>query len=134
MSSDPIANVPHLFKGFDKSFAENVKPGDIIMAGDNFGCGSSREHPSVGLAYAGVKAVIVKSVNRIFYRASINQGLMLIVHREAVEAYEPGDAVDVDFNAGKIRMGSRRFHFEPLPAALMGIIEKKGLVNWMKDA
>jgi homoaconitate hydratase family protein/3-isopropylmalate dehydratase small subunit len=134
LSSDAPAILPHLFKGYDESFAENVKRGDIIIAGDNFGCGSAREHPSVGLAYAGVKAVIVKSVNRIFYRAAINQGLLLFVHREAVEAYKPGDAVDVDDKAGKIRIGNREFHFEPLPAALREIIEKKGLVNWIKDA
>jgi 3-isopropylmalate/(R)-2-methylmalate dehydratase large subunit len=134
LSSDAPAIVPHLFKGFDGSFAENVKRGDIIIAGDNFGCGSSREHPAVGLAYVGVKAVIVKSVNRIFYRAAINQGLLLIVHREAVEAYKPGDAVDVDFRVGRIRIGSREFFFDPPPEALAGIIEKKGLVNWLKDA
>ena len=133
MSSSAPAIMPHLFKGFDDSFAENVKPGDMIMAGDNFGCGSAREHPSVGLAHAGVKAVIVKSVNRIFYRASLNQGLPLIVHREAVEAYRPGDAVKIDFRMGKLRVGQRNFSFEPPPDALMGIIEKKGLVNWMKD-
>jgi len=133
LSSDPPAIMPHLFKGFDESFTENVRPGDIIIAGDNFGCGSAREHPSVGLAYAGVKAVIVKSVNRIFYRASINQGLPLIVHREAVEAYQPGDAVDINFKTGEIRIGNREFHFEPLPRALMEIIEKKGLVNWLKQ-
>ncbi|MBM4314614.1 MAG: homoaconitate hydratase family protein [Deltaproteobacteria bacterium] len=134
LSADAPAIVPHLFKGFDGSFAEKVKQGDIIVAGDNFGCGSSREHPSVGLAYAGVKAVLVKGVNRIFYRAAINQGLPLIVHRKAVEAYEPGAAVDVDFNAGIVRIGNREFHFEPLPEALRGIIEKKGLVNWLKGA
>jgi len=133
LSSDPPAIMPHLFKGFDESFTENVRPGDIIIAGDNFGCGSAREHPSVGLAYAGVKAVIVKSVNRIFYRASINQGLPLIVHREAVEAYQPGDAVNINFKTGEIRIGNREFHFEPLPRALMEIIEKKGLVNWLKQ-
>ena len=66
---------PHLFKDFDPRFAGEVKPGDIILGGENFGCGSSREHPAVGLAHAGVKAVIVKSVNRIFYRSAINQGL-----------------------------------------------------------
>jgi 3-isopropylmalate/(R)-2-methylmalate dehydratase large subunit len=132
MSSSAPAIMPHLFKGFDESFAENVKPGDIIVAGDNFGCGSSREHPSVGLAHAGVKAVIIKSVNRIFYRASVNQGLPLIVHREAVEAYRPGDAVEIDFRGGKLRVGQREFSFAPLPDSLMGIIEKKGLVNWMK--
>jgi 3-isopropylmalate/(R)-2-methylmalate dehydratase large subunit len=132
MSSSAPAIMPHLFKGFDESFAENVKPGDIIVAGDNFGCGSSREHPSVGLAHAGVKAVIIKSVNRIFYRASVNQGLPLIVHREAVEACRPGDAVEIDFRGGKLRVGQREFSFAPLPDSLMGIIEKKGLVNWMK--
>ena len=134
LSSDPPAIMPHLFKGFDESFAENVKPGDIIIAGDNFGCGSSREHPSVGLTYAGVKAVIVKGVNRIFYRASINQGLLLIVHREAVKAYQPGDTVDIDLKTGTIRIGNRDFKFEPLPQALMEIIEKKGLVNWLKQS
>lgn len=134
LSSDPPAIRPHLFKGFDMSFAENVRPGDIILAGENFGCGSSREHPAVGLADAGVKAVLVKSVNRIFYRAAINQGLLLIVHREAVEAYRPGDAVEMDFKAGLLRVGDRDFGFEPLPAALMEIIDKKGLVNWLKDS
>jgi 3-isopropylmalate dehydratase small subunit len=134
MSSSAPAIMPHLFKGFDDSFAENVKPGDLMIAGDNFGCGSAREHPSVGLAHARVKAVIVKSVNRIFYRASVNQGLPLIVHREAVEAYRPGDAVKIDFRMGKLRVGQREFSFEPLPDTLMGIIDKKGLVNWMKDS
>jgi 3-isopropylmalate dehydratase small subunit len=82
LSSDPAAIMPYLFKGFDDSFSENVKSGDIIIAGENFGCGSSREHPAVGLAHAGVKAVIVKSVNRIFYRSSVNQGLPIIVMPE----------------------------------------------------
>ncbi len=132
LSSDAPAIMPHLFKGFDEAFSENVKAGDIIVAGDNFGCGSSREHPAVGLAHAGVKAVLVKSVNRIFYRSCINQGLLLIVHKEAVEAYKPGDAVELDFKNGNITVGGKQFHFEPLPEALMGIIEKKGLVNYMK--
>ena len=78
-SSEPDKVAQHLFKGFDDNFAERVQQGDIILAGDNFGCGSSREHPSVGLAYAGVKAVIVKSVARIFFRSAINQGLPIIV-------------------------------------------------------
>ena len=93
LSSDPASIVPHLFEDFDPAFRSNVKHGDIIIAGENFGCGSSREHPSVGLAHVGIKAIIVKSVNRIFFRSSINQGLALIVHREAVESYRPGDAV-----------------------------------------
>ena len=132
-SSDPEAIIPHLFKGFDASFSSGVEAGDIILGGDNFGCGSSREHPSVGLAYVGVKAVIVKSVNRIFYRSAINQGLPLIVLPEAVEAYEEGDGVEIDFGAGSIQVGEHHFSFEPLPNKLMEILEMKGLVNWIRN-
>lgn len=133
LSSDAEAIMPHLFAGFDKNFSANVKKDDIIIAGDNFGCGSSREHPAVGLAHAGVKAVIVKSVNRIFYRSSINQGLALIVNKEIVEAYKPGDKVDVDFENGVITINDKNYEFAPLPDKLMQIIEKKGLVNWIKS-
>jgi 3-isopropylmalate/(R)-2-methylmalate dehydratase large subunit len=132
LSTDPAAIIPLLFEDFDPAFSKNVKKDDIIIAGDNFGCGSSREHPSVGLSYLGIKAVIVKSVNRIFYRSSINQGLLLIVHKEAVEAYKAGDQVDINFNDGKIMIGSATFSFEPLPEKLKQIIDKKGLVNYMK--
>lgn len=134
MSSDADAIVPLLFGDFDSSFSKNAEAGDIIIAGDNFGCGSSREHPSVGLAHLGIRAVIIKSVNRIFYRSSINQGLPLIVHREAVEAYMPGDRVEIDFEKGSLTVGEQRFSFEPLPPELKEIIEKKGLVNWIKTA
>ncbi|MDD2200186.1 MAG: aconitase/3-isopropylmalate dehydratase large subunit family protein [Bacteroidales bacterium] len=131
LSSDADAIMPHLFAGFDPNFSKNVQAGDIIIAGDNFGCGSSREHPAVGLAHAGVKAVIVKSVNRIFYRSSINQGLALIVLPEIVDAYKPYDKVDIRFEQGIIKINDKEFHFEPLPDKLMKIIEKKGLVNWI---
>ncbi len=130
-SSDPVGIMPHLFEGFDPLFSKGVQPGDIILGGDNFGCGSSREHPAVGLAHAGIAAVLVKSVNRIFYRSAINQGLPVIVHPEAVSAYRRGDPVKVDFTAGKIKVGGRDFTFEPLPAKLMAILEMKGLVNWI---
>ncbi len=133
LSSDPVAIMPHLFEDFDPFFSRNVKNGDIIMAGENFGCGSSREHPSVGLSYAGIKIIIVKSVNRIFYRSSINQGLLLLVHREAVEGYKTGDQVDVDFENGEISVGSKKYTFEPLPEKLKQIIDQKGLVNYMKN-
>jgi homoaconitate hydratase family protein/3-isopropylmalate dehydratase small subunit len=132
LSTDPVSIVPLLFEDFDRGFSKNVKKDDIIIAGDNFGCGSSREHPSVGLAYLGIKAIIVKSVNRIFYRSSINQGLLLIVHREAVDSYKPGDKVNIDFENGNILIGSESFAFEPLPGKLKQIIDMKGLVNYMK--
>ena len=132
LSTDPEAIMPLLFEDFDPGFNKNVKKDDIIITGDNFGCGSSREHPLVGLSFTGIKAIIVKSVNRIFYRSSINQGLVLIVHKEAVEAYKPGNQVNISFDSGEILIGSKRFSFEPLPEKLKQIIDQKGLVNYMK--
>ncbi|MDA3868313.1 MAG: aconitase/3-isopropylmalate dehydratase large subunit family protein [Salinivirgaceae bacterium] len=132
MSSDPEAIMEHLFTGFDENFAKNVAQNDIIVAGENFGCGSSREHPAVGLAHAGVKAVIVKSVNRIFYRSCINQGLLLIVNKNIVDAYQPGDKIDTNLEKGKVVVGNKEFDIPPLPEKLMEIIKNKGLVNWIK--
>jgi 3-isopropylmalate/(R)-2-methylmalate dehydratase large subunit len=131
LSSDPGSIVPHLFEGFDNSFSVNAEKGDVIIAGDNFGCGSSREHPAVGLAYIGIKAVIVKSVNRIFYRSSINQGLPLIVLPEAVEVFREGNKVNIDFEKGQVTVGDRSINFEPLPEKLSEIINSRGLVNWI---
>ncbi len=131
-SSEAEKIMPHLFKGFDDSFSERVKEGDIIVAGANFGCGSSREHPSVGLAYAGIKAVICKSVNRIFYRSSVNQGLPIILLPEAVHSYSQGDKVEIDFEAGKVTIGTKIYSFSPLPDKLVGIFKAKGLVNYVK--
>jgi 3-isopropylmalate/(R)-2-methylmalate dehydratase large subunit len=133
LSSDPAAIIPFLLEDFDPAFSKNVSEGDIIIAGDNFGCGSSREHPAVGLAYAGIKAVIVKSVNRIFYRSCINQGLPVVVHREAVEAYKPGDNIDIHLDRGEINIGEKTFNFTPLPDMLREILDKKGLINFMKS-
>lgn len=131
MSSDAEAIMPYLFEDFDANFKINAKEGDIIIAGDNFGCGSSREHPSVGLAHLGIKAIIVKSVNRIFFRSSVNQGLILIVNKEVVETYKKGDNVDIDFEKGQIFVAEKIFTFNPLSEKLMEIIRKKGLVNWI---
>ena len=133
LSSDPEAIMPHLFKGFDDSFSGKVQAGDVIVAGENFGCGSSREHPAVGLAHAGVKAVIVKSVNRIFYRSSVNQGLPIIVLPEVVDAYRTGDKVEVSLETGTINVNDHQFKFSPLPDELMAIFAAKGLVNWIKE-
>ena len=131
-SSEPDKILPYLFKGFDDSFTERVKPGDIIMAGANFGCGSSREHPAVGLSRAGVKAVICKSVNRIFYRSSVNQGLPIILLPEAVDAFKQGDPVKIDFELGVVNVAGKGFRFAPLPSKLMEIFQAKGLINYVK--
>jgi len=132
-SSEPEKIMPHLFKGFDNSFADRVKAGDIIMAGANFGCGSSREHPSVGLAFAGVKAVVCKSVNRIFYRSAVNQGLPILLVPDAVDAYRQGDQVTIDFQNGTVTIAGKSYGFAPLPAKLMEIFNAKGLVNYVKN-
>ena len=132
LSSEPEKIMPYLFKGFDTNFTDRVKAGDILVAGSNFGCGSSREHPAVGLAHAGVKAVICKSVNRIFYRSSVNQGLPIILLPKAVDAYKPGDSVSIDFNRGVVEIAGRSFRFSPLPEKLLGIFKAHGLVNYIR--
>ena len=134
LSSEPEKIMPHLFKGFDESFSDRVGENDIIIAGENFGCGSSREHPAVGLSYAGVKAVVCKSVNRIFYRSSVNQGLPIILLPEAVDAYKQGDEVDVDLEKGIVKIANKEFPFAPLPEKLMNIFKARGLVNYIKGS
>ncbi len=131
-SSEGDKIMPYLFKGVDESFAENVKAGDIVVAGLNFGCGSSREHPAVGLAFAGVQAVICKSVNRIFYRSAVNQGLPILVVPEAVDNYKVGDTVEVDMANGTIKVAGKSYTFNALPEKLMNIFKAKGLVEYVK--
>lgn len=124
---------PHLLEDLDPEFHDNVKPGDIIMAGSNFGCGSSREQPVLGLRYVGVQAVIAKSFARIFYRSSINQGLLLVQSAEAVENYKPGDSVSVNAAEGTLIVGEKEFTFPPLPGEMLKILEAGGLLNWIKE-
>jgi 3-isopropylmalate dehydratase small subunit len=128
-SSQPEKIVPFLFKGFDQKFSENVSKGDILVCGSNFGCGSSREHPAVGMVYAGIQAVLVKSVSRIFFRSAINQGLPILVHPEAVSGYRQGDRISIDFKDGIISIADREFRFKPLPDKLRSILESGGLIN-----
>ena len=128
-SAEPVKIAPHLMKGFDEQFAAKVKKGDVIICGENFGCGSSREHPAVGFAYAGIKAILVKSVSRIFFRSAINQGLPILLLPEAVNAYRPDRRVEIDMAGGVVAIGDQQFHFNPLPGKLLQILEQGGLVN-----
>ena len=132
-SAEPENIVPHLFAGFDPGFAANVSKGDILVCGENFGCGSSREHPAVGLRFAGVQAVIVKSVSRIFFRSSVNQGLPIIILPEVVDYFSKGDPVMVDLAAGKVHIKNREFTFAPLPGRLLDILKTGGLVESVKN-
>ncbi len=125
--------VDHLLEDLDPDFRNEVKPGDVIMAGTNFGCGSSREQPALGLKYVGVKAVIAKSFARIFYRSSINQGLLLVQSPDAVDYFTSGDQVAVDPARGILTVGNREFIFPPLPPDMLEILEAGGLLNWIKQ-
>lgn len=124
---------PHLLEDLDPEFHDRVRPGDIIIAGSNFGCGSSREQPVLGLRYVGVSAVIAKSFARIFYRSSINQGLLLVQSPEAVEHYKPGDPVTVNAAEGTLMVGDKVFTFPPLPDEMLKVLEAGGLLNWIKE-
>lgn len=131
--STPEEIKPHLLEDLDPDFAREAAAGDIIMAGDNFGCGSSREQPTVGLKTVGVKAVVAKSFARIFYRSAINQGLVLVECPEAVEAYKEGDEVDVEPEEGKIRVGDREFTFPKLPPEIIAIRDAGGLLSYVRN-
>ena len=112
---------PHLLEDLDPEFAGGVSAGDILMVGTNFGCGSSREQPVLGLKAVGIAAVVAKSFARIFYRAAINQGLVLIEAPDAVDAYKDGDQLALDVEGGKISVGGRKFAFPPLPPEILAI-------------
>ena len=124
---------PYLLEDLDPEFAKNVRAGDIIFAGKNFGCGSSREQPALGFKAVGIQAIVAESFSRIFYRASINQGLLLIECPEAVQAYKEGDTVEVDAAEGRIKVGSQMFSFPKLPAEMMAIMEAGGLLEYTRE-
>ncbi|MBN1390069.1 MAG: 3-isopropylmalate dehydratase [Candidatus Thermoplasmatota archaeon] len=123
---------PHLLEDLDASFAGNVKEGDILMVGDNFGCGSSREQPVLGLKAVGVQAIIGKSFARIFYRAAINQGLILIEAPEAVDAYREGDEIELDLEGGRIKIGGKEHSFPRLPDQILEIRDAGGLLEYTR--
>ena len=121
-----------MLEDLDPRFAAEARPGDIVIAGKNFGCGSSREQPVVGLRAVGVEAVVAKSFARIFYRSAINQGLLLIECPEAVDAYREGDAVSIDAEAGTITMSGQRFSFPGLPKEILAIRQAGGLLPYAR--
>ena len=124
---------PHLLEDLDPLFAKQVTPGDIIVAGKNFGCGSSREQPVVGLKTVGIAAVVAESFARIFYRASINQGLLLIECPAAVKAYHEGEPVAIDAQKGTVTMGKISYTFPKIPPEILGIVEAGGLLAYTKQ-
>lgn len=124
---------PHLLEDLDTSFAGAVQEGDLIFAGKNFGCGSSREQPALGLRGVGIKAIVAASYARIFFRAAINQGLLLIECPDAVKAYKSGDSVELDVENGKISVGGKEFSFPKLPPEILAIRDAGGLLEHTRE-
>jgi len=116
----------------DPAFAANVQPGDVVVAGRNFGCGSSREQAATCLVYNGVGAVIAASFSRIFYRNALNQGLLAIVCPDAAQAIVAGERVHVDVERHIIACAAGEFAFPPLSESVMGIVQAGGLVTYIK--
>ena len=130
-TSEPSELAKHCLEDLDVEFVNNVKSGDIIVAEENFGCGSSREHAPIAIKAAGVDAVIAKSFARIFYRNSINTGLAILECPEAVDAIKNGDVVSVDTETGTItdETTGESFTAQPFPPFIADIIEQGGLLN-----
>ena len=133
-TSDPEELSKHCLEDLDTTFIERVKPGDIIVADENFGCGSSREHAPVAIKAAGVSCVIAKSFARIFYRNSINMGLPILECPEAVDGISEGDVVSVDADTGAIvnETTGATFAAQPFPPFIQEIINEGGLVERTK--
>ena len=125
----------HAMADIDPTFATTVEKGDIIVAGQNFGCGSSREHAPLCLKTAGVKCVIAKSFARIFYRNSINIGFPIMECEEAADKIEVGDEVEVDFSTGVItnKTKNETYQSQPFPEFLQKMIDADGLVNYVNS-
>jgi len=132
--SDPRELAKHCMEGVDPEFAKGVRPGDVIVAGANFGCGSSREHAPLAIKGAGVSYVIAKTFARIFYRSAINIGLPVLECPEAVEGSEQGQTLEVEPERGCIRNldTGQSFQAAPYPEFLMGIIEAGGLIEFTR--
>ena len=125
----------HAMVDIDPTFASTVEKGDIIVAGQNFGCGTSREHAPLCLKTAGVKCVIAKSFARIFYRNSINIGFPIMECEEAADKIEKGDEVEVDFSTGVItnKTKNETYQSQPFPEFLQKMIDADGLVNYVNS-
>jgi len=130
-TTDPLELASHCMEDIDADFINKVQPGDIIVAGRNFGCGSSREHAPISIKAAGVSVVIAATFARIFYRNALNIGLPIIESPEAAAGINSGDQVEVDLEAGKIKnlTTGAEFSFAPLVGAAQELIQAGGLVE-----
>lgn len=134
-TSDPAELKKHCMEDLDSDFSKNVRSGDIIVAGKNFGCGSSREHAPLAIKESGISCVIAKTFARIFFRNSINIGLAILECPEAVDGTKEGDEVEVDFSTGEIMNLTTGIMYkaEPFPSFMQKIINSGGLASYIKE-
>jgi 3-isopropylmalate/(R)-2-methylmalate dehydratase small subunit len=128
----PAEMAEHALEDLDPGFAKAVKPGDIIVAGRNFGCGSSREQAATCIKAAGVAAVIAPSFSRLFFRNAINEGLPVIELASGTEAIQTGDRVGIDFAAGVVEHNGKKYAFPALPPEVLAILKDGGLIPHVK--
>ena len=132
-TSDPKELAKHIMEDADPQFTQKMQPGDIIVAGENFGCGSSREHAPIALKAAGIAAVIAPSFARIFYRNAFNMGLPIFELQE-VDEIEEGDIVKIDMESGEIinETKNKSYKFTPIPEFMQELVDAGGLIEYAK--
>ena len=130
-TSDPKELAKHVMEDADPEFVSKVKAGDIIVAGENFGCGSSREHAPIALKAAGVSAVVAKSFARIFYRNAFNTGLPIFELAET-DAIQEGDTIAIAMESGEVKNGAKTYKFTPIPPFMQELLASGGLMNYAK--
>jgi 3-isopropylmalate/(R)-2-methylmalate dehydratase small subunit len=133
-TSDPVELAKHVMEDADAHFVTKMKANDILVAGENFGCGSSREHAPIAIKAAGLSAVIAKSYARIFYRNAINIGLPILESAEAVDNIKNGDEIEIDLAKGEIRNVTTKKNFKAasFPPFMQGIIDAGGLIEYTR--
>lgn len=129
---EPHEIAAHALEDLDPQFAAEAQSGDVIVAGRNWGNGSSREQAVTALKYKGIAAVVAKSFARIYFRNGINQGLLLITCPEAADAAQAGDTIEIDLERNVVRLNDREYSFPPLSATALGIINDGGLVQHIR--
>ncbi|AHJ13410.1 3-isopropylmalate dehydratase small subunit [Sulfurospirillum multivorans] len=130
-TSDPKELAKHVMEDKDPEFVNKVKAGDIIVAGENFGCGSSREHAPIALKAAGVSAVVAKSFARIFYRNAFNTGLPIFELAET-DTIQEGESISISMESGEVKNGAKTYKFTPIPPFMQELIGCGGLMNYAK--
>lgn len=130
---EPEEMAQHALEGIDPGFPQKINSGDIIVGGENFGCGSSREQAATCLKFAGITCIIAKSFSRIFYRNTINQGLPAIVQKNLADMVKNADTLQINFSACKIIHKNKNYDFAPFPDMIQEIIEAGGLIQSLKQ-